>query len=150
MNKVYIVLFIIVATLYSCENDDICIESTTPQLIIRFYDAANPTTKKKVNSLNVWIAEKDSIVKNMATDSIAIPLNTNSTNTVYKFSSTNKVDDISFTYQPGEVYISRSCGFKAIFQNVTATKTTSNWIQQIIIKNPTIENEKNAHITILH
>lgn len=150
MNKILSVLCIIVATFYSCENDDICIESTTPQLIIRFYDATNPTIKKKVSSLNVWISEKDSIIKNKATDSIAIPLNTNSTNTVYKFSSTNKVDDLSFTYQRGEVYISRSCGFKAIFQNVTATKTTSNWIQQIIIKNPTIENEKNAHITILH
>ncbi len=151
MNKLFFVLIVVVlATFYSCENDDICLESTTPQLIIRFYDVSNPTVKKSVNSLNVWIAAKDSIIKNKATDSIAIPLNTNTTNTVYRFSSANKIDDLSFTYQKGEVYISRSCGFKSIFQNLTATKSSSNWIQQVIITNPTIENEKNAHISILH
>lgn len=151
MNKLNIVFCIgIISLLLGCENDDICLEPTTPQLIIRFYDVANPSTKKSVNSLNIWVATKDSIVKNKATDSIAIPLNTTSTTTIYKFSSTNKVDDVSFTYQKGEVYISRSCGFKTVFQNVTASKTTSNWIQQVIIKNPTIENEKNAHIHILH
>jgi hypothetical protein len=37
--KKYITFFIIlISLLVSCEKDDICLEETTPKLIIRFYD----------------------------------------------------------------------------------------------------------------
>ncbi|MCM2301560.1 MAG: DUF6452 family protein [Flavobacteriaceae bacterium] len=151
MKKLYILLLIgFTVSFLSCEVDDICLEPTTPQLIIRFYDAAKPTVKKSVTNLNVWVQGKDSIVKNKATDSIAIPLKTDSDITIYKFSSANLVDEITYSYQRNEVFVSRSCGYKTVFQNIIASKPTANWIKQMIIINPTIENEKNAHINIMH
>jgi hypothetical protein len=151
MKKSNLVLFFaIIISFLGCEVDDICLEPTTPQLIIRFYDKTNPTVLKKVSSLNIWADGKDSIIKNKATDSIAIPLRTTEDKTIYKFSSSNLVDEISFTYQRSELFISRSCGFKNTFLDLKTSKTTSNWIQQITITNPNLENEKNAHITILH
>lgn len=152
MKKLYLVFLCIgfILSFYSCEVDDICLEPTTPQLIIRFYDASNPTVKKSVSNLNVWVNGKDSIIKNKAIDSIAIPFNPASDITTYQFSSANLVDEITYSYQRSEVFISRSCGYKYIFQNINASKSSSNWIQQLIIINPNVENEKNAHIKILH
>jgi hypothetical protein len=151
MKKSYVVLFIgIILSFFSCEVDDICLEPTTPQLIIRFYDASNPTVKKSVTNLNVWVNGKDSIIKNKATDSIAIPLNTVNDITTYKFSSSNLVDEITYSYQRSEVFVSRSCGYKFVFKNINASNSSSNWVKQMIIINPTIENEKNAHIKIMH
>lgn len=151
MKKLYVVLFFgFIFSILSCEVDDICLEPTTPQLIIRFYDAANPTVKKQVSNLNIWIAGKDSIIKNKTTDSISIPLNTALDLTKYKFSSSNLIDEVTYSYQRSDVFVSRSCGYKFIFQNISASNSSSNWIQQMIIINPTIENEKNAHIKILH
>lgn len=151
MKKSFGVLFIgFILSFFSCEVDDICLEPTTPQLIIRFYDVTNPTVKKSVSNLNVWIDGKDSIIKNKAIDSIAIPLKTASDITTYKFSSSNFVDEITYSYQRSEVFISRSCGYKYIFQNINASSSSSNWIKQMIIINPTVENEKKAHIKILH
>lgn len=150
MKKSHILIFGIILSFFSCEVDDICLEPTTPQLIIRFYDIANPTNKKAVNSLNIWIVGKDSIIKNKKTDSIAIPLKTGANITTYKFSSSNAVDEITYSYERNEVFVSRSCGYKIIFKNVTASKSTSNWVKQLIIIKPTVENEKNAHIKIMH
>ncbi|MCM2302123.1 MAG: DUF6452 family protein [Flavobacteriaceae bacterium] len=151
MKKLYILLLIgFTVSILSCEVDDICLEPTTPQLIIRFYDAANPTVKKTATNLNVWINGKDSIIKNKTLDSISIPLNTADNQTIYKFSSANLVDEITYTYQRNEIFVSKSCGYKTVFQNIIASKPTANWIKQMIIINPTIENEKNAHIYIMH
>ncbi|MDO9261042.1 MAG: DUF6452 family protein [Flavobacteriaceae bacterium] len=152
MKKSHFVLFfgISLSIFISCETDDICLEPTTPQLIIRFYDVANPTKKKEVTNLNIWVVGKDSIIKNKKTDSIAIPLKTVADITTYKFSSSNLVDEVSFSYQRSEVFISRSCGYKFVFQNIKTSKTSSNWVKQLIIINSNIENEKNAHINILH
>lgn len=151
MKKSFGFLFIgLLLSIFSCEVDDICLEPTTPQLIIRFYDAANPTVKKTATNLNVWINGKDSIIKNKTLDSISIPLNTADNQTIYKFSSANLVDEITYTYQRNEIFVSKSCGYKTVFQNIIASKPTANWIKQMIIINPTIENEKNAHIYIMH
>lgn len=151
MKKSYGILLIgIITILFSCEVDDICLEPTTPQLIIRFYDVSNPTVKKQVSSLNVWVDGRDSVIKNKATDSIAIPLRTDLDHTTYKFSSSDLVDEITINYQRSEVYISRSCGYKSIFLDINITQSSTNWIQQLIITNLSIENEKSAHINILH
>ena len=51
MNK-YLVLFLIILTIYNCESDDICPESTltTPRLIVTFYDEENPDERKNISS----------------------------------------------------------------------------------------------------
>ena len=51
MNK-YLILFLIILTIYNCESDDICPESTltTPRLIVTFYDEENPEERKNIES----------------------------------------------------------------------------------------------------
>lgn len=149
MKKKLFHIFILLIAFSSCEKDDICIKATTPMLVIRFYDINNPETTKSVNSLTVWAINKDSIYENKATDSIAIPLNLNENNTIYKLQSGTFIDEISFNYDRNDIFVSRSCGYKTIFENLSI-QTSNIWIKEYLINNSTIENETSAHINIYH
>ena len=149
--KKYITLIIVsIFTISSCEKDDICVESNTPSLIIRFYDNDLQTEIKQVIGLTVWADEKDSLYVNQALDSIVIPLDLTKDNTLYKFSTNSIEDEINFTYTRSDIFVSRSCGYKTIFENLQIDSNTDNWIKNININNSTIDNETTAHITIFH
>ena len=150
MKKYITILLLFIFTIISCEKDDICIDATTPSLIIRFYDNDIQTDIKELSDLTVWADDKDSIYVNQALDSIVIPLDLTKDNTLYKFSSGIIEDQINFTYTRNDVFVSRSCGYKTIFENLQIDSNTSNWLKDISINNSTIDNETSAHITIFH
>ena len=134
----------------SCEKDDICIENTTPNLIIRFYDNDNQTETKQIVLDSVWANNKENIYKNETLDSIILPLDLSQNNTLFKFSSNSSEDEINFTYDRNDIFVSRSCGYKTIFENLQIESNSSNWIKNISINNTIIENDTAAHITIFH
>ena len=145
-----IVLFLLlIATVLSCEKDDICINATTPNLIIRFYDNTDKTVLKSVPTLYVWATDKDSIRENVSVDSLVIPLNTLQDISNYNFSSNSIVDEVTINYTRSDEFVSRSCGYKTIFDNLSIT-TTSNWILDSEIINSTVNNETSAHLYIYH
>jgi hypothetical protein len=160
----YSVLGFICILLLSCERDDICPPSTptTPLLIIEFFDFAEPDSNKNVQGLS-YIAEgsTDTILLNN-TDSIAIPLNSNLNTTRYKFiRNTNNdnlenVDEVEFIYQVDDIYVNRSCGFKAVFRNISAIRQvedpiSNNWIRSVEnTEQIDVVNEQNTHILIFH
>lgn len=165
MIKRIIVLILIIFAFKSCTKDDICPEGTaiTPKLIITFNDIVNPAVRKQVVGLSIVTNYADSVVVlgRTSTDSIAIPLNINSDTTKYKFIRTTitstdtivNVDRIDFVYERFNGYVNRACGFKTEFNNMEATleeEGTLNWIQEIITNRDTINDENEAHITILH
>ena len=125
--KKIVLLLLFMATILSCEKDDICIDATTPNLIIRFYDNTDKTVLKSVPSLYVWAVDKDSTQINVSIDTLVIPLNTLQDLSNYKFSSNSIIDDITLTYTRSDEFVSRSCGYKTVFDNLSIT-TTSNWI----------------------
>ena len=161
----------------SCEKDDICIEDTvgTPHLIIRFYDAANPTETKTVPNLQVESIDAPDpnipILSATPTDSIAIPLRVlEETTDITLINDYGAIDDngtpsddtddiplqnedfIIISYTNQELFISRACGYKNIFnlQSFNVTTDTDNWIINSEIINNPVENETNAHIHIFH
>lgn len=153
-------LLSIILLMAACEKDDICIEPITPNLILRFYDNASQTDIKTVERLSVWADGKDTLsaYTSVAVDSIVIPLNTQATQTIYNFKmnnvdgniANNMIDQLTINYEVEEVYVSRSCGFKAIFNNVTVT-SGSGWFQSITPGTiTTINNEAAAHVQIFH
>ncbi len=133
----------------SCEKDDFCIEPITPNLIIRFYDGVNTTETKAVSELYVWPEGRDSILINATTDSIAIPLDVNNSSTIYNLSMGTTQDQITINYTTEEVFVSRSCGFKAIFNDVSVS-ANNIWITNTSVISTNIENESSAHIQIFH
>ena len=148
---------------YACERDDICSGSTptTPLLIIEFFDNTEPEENLEVQSLGYTIEGSTDVIVIGTTDSIAIPLNTNSTNTKIQLisnaenSNFTNSDTVEFIYQVEEVYVSRACGFKANYSNLSAIReieqpSTDNWIRSISVEQINVDNEDNTHVFIFH
>lgn len=164
-----LILLVGTVTFSACEKDDICVDDDTPQLIIRFYDAENPTEFKVVPGLRVIGVGNGNPVdtfsdRSSSLDSIAIPLKTNDISTQFSFilnsanddngAETGTADLLQLLYDTEEVFKSRACGFIANYDNLTTdfTPTAENWIKSIEIIKPlvTIEEEVTAHVKIFH
>ncbi|AUC15344.1 hypothetical protein BTO06_09410 [Tenacibaculum sp. SZ-18] len=150
---------IITFTISACDTDDFCeISSPTPNLILRFYDKDVNDDLKIVQRLSIIANGKtDSLYTNRSVDSISIPLNTNVTETIYTFKRNesdgnligNETATLTIRYTPEEEYLSRSCGFRFIFNNLTFEKT--GWIDGLSVTTlETINSQENAHVNIFH
>lgn len=149
MKKILTIL-VLFCVITSCEKDDFCtLNPITPKLVLRFYDNANKTQLKNVNQLYVWASGKDSILVNQSTDSISIPLNSISNETVYNFSKGNVVNQFRIRYTPQQIHVSRSCGFKVNFDEVSYI-SNNTWIADFEVKTTTINNQNAAHVQIFH
>ena len=154
MKKLLSYIFIIIlTTTISCEIDDICIEdSSTPKLIIKFFDANDSNIAKEVENLYVWAKEKDSLYQETTTDSIAIPLNPSTSIVEYCLSTNSIIDTLKIHYTNQEVFISRSCGYKMNFTIQDETQLLHHWASGFeTTETPQIiENEQETHLKIYH
>ena len=147
----------------SCEKDDICDTNTptTPKIVIEFYDVANPTTLKNVTNLGVIAPGFTSGFGFTATSKIKVPLKTFEDSSVLYFiqngsidpTTDDNLDEITFNYNRKTVFVSRACGYKTLFtlnstNPISVTPDSNNWIQNVIVSQPNIENEDETHIKI--
>jgi hypothetical protein len=176
----FILLIIIgIGISISCESDDICPESTptTPSLIIEAYDVDNPENLKAITRLVIGGIGNDNILTNgiISATKIELPLKTDANSTQFvlikdAFVNNNGTPDdtsddffdgntdiITINYNREEVYVSRACGYKTLFRNVTFTITpevpnTNNWIKsrQSLNDNQSVEDESETHYNIFH
>ena len=166
----YLFLFLIILTIYNCESDDICPESTltTPRLIVTFYDVDNPEERKNIESLGVYIVKNNELmliseINGINTDSIAIPLRDDESISNFKFCKYLTVipsglpNHVYFDYEINETFISRACGFInnynlsiALPYDPLDTPGPTNWISELIILNNSVTNENQSHVKILH
>ncbi|UGS24489.1 DUF6452 family protein [Flavobacterium channae] len=174
MKKIVLITLstLLALSFWNCEKDDICAEGTpvTPRLIIEFYDATDRTELKNVTDLRVEeFATDNGVVFNENIDEtlparylsnsnkIAIPLKTFDINSKFDFilnygNPSENADAVSFSYDKEDIYISRACGYKTIF-NLTDNDpntfpTSGYWIQDIEVIQPNIENENEVHVKI--
>ncbi|MEM0516723.1 DUF6452 family protein [Aequorivita flava] len=165
MIKKIFLFALIVFAFKGCTKDDICPEgtATTAKLVITFNDIANPVNEKKVNVLSVKTDYEDSVevISLTETGEIAIPLSTTSDTTKYQFIKTTytstdtitNTDRVMFVYQRRIGYVNRACGFNTEYFNLEPAlepEGNDNWIQEIIVKRDTVNDENSAHITMLH
>lgn len=170
-------LILLLLLLSNCERDDICPETTptTPQLIIRFYDLANPDSFKSVSNFRIQGIDNEvlgSYTGTSSSDSIALPLRTDAMTTQYSLHKAYSYDDndtpedtsddiiggnediITINYDTEAVYVSRACGYKTIFRNVeiSVDDDGDTWIELIQPVNDiqSVENETAAHFNIWH
>lgn len=160
MTKRLLYLIFGFALISSCEKDDFCTSNpVTPKLILRFYDDANPQNIKAVQRFSA-IAQglSDSLFVNQNIDSIAIPLNPAIATTTYilKMNNSNgstvsnQIETLTITYDLSDTFISRSCGFKATFENVNMSGS-GNWIKSIVpITTTSLDDQTRAHVQIFH
>lgn len=149
MKKYFYTTLIVLTLMLSCQKDDFCVDPITPNVVIRFYDNANPDNYKKVSGLTVWAEGLGELYTNVSVDSIAIPLDPAEDFTIYNLKSSTGEDQITINYLRKEVFVSRSCGYKYNFNEVNLTNVTNTWIIGTEITKETVENET-EHIKILH
>ena len=161
MKKIIAIFFLSVIIFTSCEKDDFCTQNPiTPKLIIKFYDDLDRETVKQVNRFSIIPEGKtDSLFTNQTIDSlIAIPLNSLTNKTVYKLKmnnidgtiANNQIATFTIEYIPKEEYVSRSCGFKVIFNDVTFS-ADNTWIKDFTPSTlTTINNQNEVHVKIFH
>lgn len=177
MKKVKILSVFVLALIsgfWACEKDDICIDGDTPLLVIRFYDIDNPTELKTVPSLRIIGVGQNTTVTTItdrsALDSISIPLKISEDTTGFYFIKNSSdveeedsegntvtleggdVDTLYFNYSRKDKFISRACGYIANFENLESNleAEAENWIKDIEIISPLVENSTEAHVKIFH
>ncbi|WP_395048817.1 DUF6452 family protein [Flavobacterium sp.] len=178
MKKILILLLIATFSFSSCEKDDICDAntSTTPRLVIEFYNITNASVLKNVTNLKV-IGEgmTEGIVFNESATgeakyltngtTISIPLKTDANSTTYNFilNSGNSnptlidIDKITFNYTRNDIFVSRACGFKTLFtfdpnnkyvHTAVPESKLLKWMQYISVEKNNIDNENETHIKV--
>jgi len=167
MKKVYIPILFIIAFISfgACEKDDICVDGDTPLLVIRFYDVDNPTVLKKATKFRIVGVGQNTTVTTVSDrtdlDSIAIPLKVIENSTGFYFISNSSdvdavevgdLDTLYFNYTRKDKFVSRACGYIANFEDLSGDLKleTDNWIKDIEIVTPLVENSTAAHVKIFH
>ncbi len=160
MKKSFIAILILFSIITSCDKDDFCtLNPITPNLVLEFYDKSNVDELKNVTHFSVIAQGKtDSLFMNRSENSISIPLNTNAKETVYilKRNETetgtladNEIATLTIKYDTEDDFVSRSCGFRVIFNNVSFEKT--GWIDRLSVDQvESIKTQDNAHVNIFH
>jgi hypothetical protein len=177
MKKIIAFLLILGFASSSCEPDDICDPTTptTPRMLIKFYDISNPSIQKNVANLKV-IGEgmTEGVVFNPTAtgdakyltngNSILLPLKTDADVVKYKFilhyGDKNPLlvneDNLEFNYTRENIYVSRACGFKTIFNLnqsnpfilTDSVPVDEKWIQYVIVAQINITSENETIIKI--
>lgn len=162
MKKLFLIL-LICFFFSGCEKDDICGETTptTPKVVIEFYDAANPTVLKNVVNLGVFNTTYSVGFGFTNVSNGKLPLKTFQDSSVFYFiqngsadpTSDDNLDEVTFNYTRRTEYVSRACGYKTLFtldatNPVVLTADANNWIQNITVTQPNIENENETHVKI--
>lgn len=158
-------------TVYTCERDDICPEdvSTTPRLIVEFYDLLSQEDIKTVTNLYVQgIGNDEPLSTFLGTSDVSqveLPLKTNDNSTQFRFIKDYAIDDdgnqtgnediITINYSTENVYVSRACGYKTTYKAINIqfdADDTDRWIAlvQPINDNQSIEDETTTHFNFFH
>ena len=114
-----------------------------------------------VTASYAWVEGKDTLTDytSKSKDSIAIPLNSLTSETIYNLKINNEngaeIDNqystFTIKYTTEEEYVSRSCGYRIIFNDVTFSNDDTNWIKGVTPETlTTIENQDAAHVQIFH
>ena len=178
MKKNIVTLVLMCFFFASCEKDDICdpSTSTTPRLVLQFYDNNNVSLTRKTTNLKIigdGLADSKPLLNENGgitwNDTVVyLPLRVNENSTKYKMIlnaddndvSNDQTDILEINYTKTEVYISRACGFKAQFNlfgtssqqplilNNNPAATEGNWMKKIEVLQSQINDENEAHVKI--
>lgn len=156
---------LVILAILACEPDDLCDQSpVTPSLVVRMYNASSTSTTSKVTNLLVYGEGNSKALSYSTTDSLALPLKVSSPSTTYVmiknavYNSTTgavtsgSVATVTFTYDIEQKFVSKACGFQAIYKNLTVSveNASSSWMSSITVNNTTVENESSAQVYMYH
>lgn len=168
MRFITVILIALTFTFSSCEKDDICSgdTTTTPRLVIEFYDVANLTQTKNVSNLALKATGISETINFNGVSKIYVPLDTTLDTTQFQLiqnggdddATNDNTDIITINYTRTTQFVSRACGYKLNFiLNPTngfdftdATPNDGLWIQTMGITQSNITNENEVHVKLFY
>jgi hypothetical protein len=170
MNRILttLILVLFALALAGCEKDDLCTadQSTSPRMVIVFKDATNPGVVKTVTNLRIKEIGKtefapldfEGSTSLALADTIYLPLRNLNRLTSYNFytdeDNVTNIDNIDFRYTTNDAYVSRACGFKSDYENLTLLRSPESpsnfWIAGATIINNSVNNSNEVHVEIRH
>lgn len=166
MKKIFLLL-VVVFSFSGCEKDDICdaTTATTPRLVIDFYDVNVTTpTLKTVTNLGIVAPGFSTGISYNGVSRVYVPLKTTDDSTTMYFiqngsdgdTTNDNTDILTFNYTRNNIFVSRACGFKTLFNLNTTNPILQTepatpdgaWIQNIVILKPNLETENEVHVQI--
>jgi Family of unknown function (DUF6452) len=166
--KKILLLLLLAFSFSACEKDDICdtnTTSTTPKLVLGFYDIINPTLSKNFENLAIIAENITDTIKPKNGSKVLVPLKIDSNTVTFKFiqngAKNPKTDDntdiITINYSAKNTYVSRACGYKTTFELdatngvllTDKTPTDNLWMREVQVRTIKIENENEIHVKIL-
>ncbi len=154
---------------FGCEPDDICSESTstTPRLVISFFDINNIENNKTVGGLYAIAVDNQGNEIPVSGESVSsrseitLPLNGSQNQSRFKLYKAYDVidgvvqgnpDEITVAYFTETVYVSRACGYKNIYtiQGFSIDSDSDLWMISYEILTNNVNNENETHVKIYH
>jgi hypothetical protein len=154
--NILLVLFFLCILIFSCVDDDVCDKVTTPRLTIELDSMGS---KYKKNRLYVDRKNSDGTIHSEGVfqrkDSIQLSLNSLSDETVFYLYDTLHTPDsckniITIKYLTEQRFVSKACGFKIIFNDVTYEATSLTNIKTITGQTNQIYNESSTNLRIAY
>lgn len=143
---------------FACEENDICLEGKTPQLIIKLKNKADP--KQIMDSLYIFQENTKGfytpIIAGKGRDSVSIPLpleETNHTNFIFskrKDYTAENSDKAILSYDYSTKYTSKACGFRVIYKNLKFDLLSTHFIKSYKILRNEITDQSSAHIELYY
>ena len=162
-------LIIGVLLFFGCEPDDICSESTstTPRLVISFFDINDIENNKTVGGLYAIAVDNQGNEIPVFGESVSSrseitrPLNGSQNQSRFKLYKAYDVidgvvqgnpDEITVAYSTETVYVSRACGYKNIYtiQGFSIDSDSDLWMISYEILTNNVNNENETHVKIYH
>ena len=69
---------------------------------------------------------------------------------MYELISDNVTTQFTLSYTIEDIFVSKSCGFKSIFNNVSLNIDIQGWSLDNNLTTTTIDNQNQAHVQIFH
>lgn len=152
---IFAILILIFGAL-SCENDDdVCLSGeATPRMKMKFKSADN-----KLMTLDSLYLDVDyggtsliNVLTKAKVDSVLVPLRVDDKNfteiTIRRTKNGNK-SKVKVNYTTTSQYVSPACGFKRLYENVSASLETANPVTKVELNQNQIINENNTHLYLV-
>lgn len=148
-----ILIFLIGFLFFSCEEEDICVEGSSPRLLVNF--EKNSLNTKKIDSIHIFRLEDNSnllVYKGVFRDNIKLPLSLeekNFSSFKLKTYAMNQLfeDDLKIIFKYESSYVSKACGYKVVYKDLQAI-LKSAFFENIEILKKNIDDEANPHIRL--
>lgn len=144
---------------WACQDDDICVDSISPRLIITFTDTSGERVtldelyveRLAADASNLRISDIDSL----DVDSISLDLPTETNPIEFLFyrseitgTNTDIIDTIEVAFDLSQQFVSKGCGFRNIYNNLDINDPTKNNLNAIDQLVTTISDESETHLII--